>query len=54
MATIDTGEWIWASILVVIGTLAFTTSTIFYDAFLPEIAPENKRDIVSSRGYAYG
>lgn len=54
MATIDTGEWVWASILVIIGTLAFACSNIFYDAFLPEIASEEERDMISSRGYAYG
>jgi MFS transporter, UMF1 family len=54
MATIGEGEWIWAVVLVIIGTLAFACSNIFYDAFLPEIAEENDRDMVSSRGYALG
>ena len=54
MATIDQGEWVWASLLVIFGTLAFACSNIFYDAFLPEIADEKNRDMVSSRGYALG
>ncbi|MXQ54558.1 MFS transporter [Shimazuella alba] len=54
MATIGEGDWIWAVILVIIGTLAFACSNIFYDAFLPEIADEQDRDMVSSRGYALG
>ncbi len=54
MATIGPGEWKWAIFLVIIGTLAFACSTIFYDAFLPEIAVEKDRDMVSSRGYALG
>jgi UMF1 family MFS transporter len=54
MATIGEGEWLWAVALVIIGTLAFASSNIFYDAFLPEIADEKDRDMVSSRGYAFG
>lgn len=54
MATIGEGEWIWAVILIIIGTLAFACSNIFYDAFLPEIAEEKDRDMVSSKGYAFG
>jgi len=54
MATIGEGEWIWAVILVIIGTLAFACSNIFYDSFLPEIAAEEDRDMISSRGYAFG
>ncbi|TCS94251.1 MFS transporter [Hazenella coriacea] len=54
MFTIGEGQWVWASILVVIGTLAFSGANVFYDAFLPEIAPEEKQDYVSSQGYAYG
>ncbi|MCH5585889.1 MFS transporter [Shimazuella sp. AN120528] len=54
MATIDEGEWRWAVVLVIIGSLAFACSNIFYDALLPEIAEEKDRDMVSSRGYALG
>lgn len=54
MATIGEGEWVWAIILIIIGTLAFACSNIFYDAFLPEIAEEKDRDMVSSKGYAFG
>src|SRR5690606_3711195 len=54
MATIGEGEWIWAVVLIIIGTLAFASGNIFYDPFLPEIAEEKDRDMVSSRGYALG
>lgn len=54
MFTIGEGQWVWASLLVVIGTLAFSGANVFYDAFLPEIAPEEKQDYVSSQGYAFG
>lgn len=48
------GDWALASILVILGTLAFQGATVFYDAFLPELVPEQERDMVSSRGYASG
>lgn len=48
------GNWLWASLLVLLGTLAFSGGNIFYDAFLTDLVPEEERDRVSSRGYAYG
>lgn len=48
------GDWALASILVILGTLAFSGGNVFYDAFLPEIAVEKDRDMISSRGYASG
>ncbi len=54
MFTIDEGEWLWASLLVVLGTLAFSGANTFYDAFLSDIAPEHERDHISSKGFAFG
>ncbi|RAL23207.1 MFS transporter [Thermoflavimicrobium daqui] len=54
MFTIDQGEWFWACILITIGTLGFSGGNVFYDAFLTDLAPEKDRDMISSRGYAYG
>lgn len=54
MWSIESGEWIWASILVIIGTAAYSSANIFYDAFLTDICPSKERDNVSIRGYAYG
>lgn len=54
MAWISEGEWLFASVLVILGTLAFSGGNVFYDAFLPELVPEEKQDMVSSRGFAYG
>lgn len=48
------GEWLWASLWVILGTLAFSGGNVFYDAFLTELVPEKQRDAVSSRGYAFG
>lgn len=54
MAGISEGDWLFASVLVILGTLAFSGGNVFYDAFLPELVPEEKQDMVSSKGYAYG
>ncbi|MBA4603013.1 MFS transporter [Thermoactinomyces mirandus] len=54
MFTIDEGEWLWASLLVILGTLAFSGANTFYDAFLSDIVPEHERDRISSRGFAFG
>ncbi|MCG8353013.1 MAG: MFS transporter [Chloroflexales bacterium] len=40
--------------LFIIANLAFGTSIVFYNAFLPEIASPEQRDAVSSQGWALG
>jgi UMF1 family MFS transporter len=40
--------------LFVIANLAFGASIVFYNAFLPDIAPPEQRDAVSSQGWALG
>ena len=40
--------------LFLIANLAFGASMVLYNAFLPEIAPEDKRDDVSSKGWGIG
>ena len=51
---VDTGDWLLASILFVIGRIGFTAANVFYDALLPHVAREEDRDSVSTRGYALG
>ena len=48
--------WSWLSFLVifVLAKVGYSSSLVFYDAMLPEIAPEDRMDNVSSLGYAYG
>ncbi|MCS1352464.1 MFS transporter [Mechercharimyces sp. CAU 1602] len=54
MAFVGEGQWILASLLVILGTLSFSGANVFYDAFLPDLVPEKKRDEVSTRGFAFG
>ena len=43
------------TILLFIGSqVCFVGANVFYDAFLPQIASEDKMDAVSARGYAFG
>ncbi len=41
-------------ISVMIASMGFSGSLVFYNAFLPEIAPEGEQDMVSARGFAMG
>jgi UMF1 family MFS transporter len=47
------GHW-FASILFLIANIAFGASIVFYNSYLPNIASEDKRDSVSSYGWAMG
>jgi MFS transporter, UMF1 family len=38
----------------VIAHVGFIGANVFYDAFLPDLAPEEEQDRLSSRGFAYG
>ncbi|MEM9326017.1 MAG: MFS transporter [Bacteroidota bacterium] len=45
---------VWGIWCVVIACVGYSSSLVFYDAFLPEIAEEKDIDRVSGLGYAYG
>lgn len=50
-----TGENVeWGILCSVMASVGYSGSLVFYDAFLNEIVTEDKRDIVSAKGYAYG
>jgi UMF1 family MFS transporter len=54
LVLVDTGDWLLASILFILGRVGFTGANVFYDALLPHVAREEDRDAVSTRGYAMG
>lgn len=54
LVLINTGDWLLASIFLVLGRIGFGGSIIFYDALLPHIAKEEDQNWVSTRGYAFG
>lgn len=45
---------ILGGLLFILANLAFGAAIVFYNAFLPEIASPDRRDTVSSRGFALG
>lgn len=50
-----TGENIeWGIICSSLASVGFSGSLVFYNAFLNEIVTEDKRDMVSAKGYSYG
>lgn len=54
LASVNEGEYLWASILMIVGTIGFAGGNAFYDAFLPEITTKENIDRISAWGYAVG
>src|SRR2546423_6884703 len=46
--------YLMGSLLFIIANLGFGGSIVLYNAYLPEITTEDRRDKVSSRGFAWG
>ncbi|MCP3026777.1 MFS transporter [Halobacillus sp. A5] len=54
LAFVGEGDYLLASLLLILGTIGFSGGNAFYDAFLPEVADEENIDKVSSFGFAFG
>ncbi|MCA9983896.1 MAG: MFS transporter [Anaerolineales bacterium] len=54
MVLVDSGDWLLASILFIVGRIGFGAANVFYDALLPHVAREEDQDRVSTYGYALG
>ena len=48
------GQWLYGVLLFLIANFTFGASIVIYNSFLPEIAPPEERDAISSRGWALG
>lgn len=48
--------WSWLAFLIifVLAKVSYSSSLVFYDAMLPETTTEERMDVVSSQGYAFG
>ena len=44
----------WGILCVILASLGYSSGLVFYDAYLPEIAPPSMTDRVSARGYSFG
>jgi MFS transporter, UMF1 family len=54
MSIIDYGDWTSAMLAYGLGMIAFSASTVFYDALLPSIVKDKDLDYASSLGYSLG
>ena len=54
LSIINQGQWVIAILFYVTASIGFMSANIFYDSLLPSVAPKEKRDFVSSFGYALG
>jgi UMF1 family MFS transporter len=54
MFFLEGSRYMLAAVLFIIGNVAYGASNVVYNSFLPEIAPPEERDALSSRGWAQG
>lgn len=54
LAFVGEGDYLFASALLVVGTIGFSGANVFYDAFLPEVAKGEDIDRVSAAGFTLG
>lgn len=54
LSFLDSGSWQWASFFYIIASIGFFGGNIFYDSFLPLVAPRKDLDRVSNLGYGLG
>jgi len=47
-------SYLWAGLFLIISNMSFAAANVFYNAFLIDITTEDRRDRVSSYGYATG
>lgn len=44
----------WGILCVILASVGYSSGLVFYDAYLPEIAPSDMTDRISARGYSFG
>ena len=54
MATVKPGMVVWGFVLGVVGAIGFEAAIVYYNAYLPELAPPGMQGRVSAWGYAVG
>ena len=51
---VSEGDYLLASLLFIAGQVGFSGGNTFYDSLLTDLVPEEKRDMISSKGFSYG
>lgn len=51
---ISQGQWLLASAIYIVASVAYNASSTFYDAFLPDVTTPERMDRVSSLGFGWG
>jgi UMF1 family MFS transporter len=54
MATVGPGEVLWGWTLAVVGMVGFEGALVYYNAYLPELAPTERQGRLSAYGFAVG
>jgi len=54
MATVGRGDVVWGFLLAVAGTVGFEAAIVYYNAYLPDLAPPDFRGRLSAYGFAVG
>ncbi len=54
MATVGRGDVVWGWLLAVVGTVGFEGALVYYNAYLPELAPREWQGRLSAYGWATG
>jgi UMF1 family MFS transporter len=54
MATVGPGDAVWGLVLAVVGSVGFEAALVYYNAYLPELAPPATRGRLSAYGFATG
>ncbi|MEX2224746.1 MAG: MFS transporter [Candidatus Rokuibacteriota bacterium] len=54
MSTVEPGMLVWGFVLGVIGTVGYESALVYYNAYLPDLAPASHQGRVSGWGFAVG
>ena len=54
MATVQPGMALWGWVLAVVGVVTYEAATVYYNSYLPRIAPPEQLGRVSAAGFAVG
>jgi MFS transporter, UMF1 family len=54
MATVGRGDVVWGFVLAVVANVGFEAAVVYYNAYLPDLAPPERQGRLSAYGFAVG